>query len=35
MAVLRLDRFVTGPAGTPEMPARHASPAARREGGQA
>ena len=32
MAVLRLDRFVTGPAGTREMLTRHAALAARREG---
>jgi hypothetical protein len=35
MAVLRLDCFVTGPAGTGEMLTRHAALAARREGGQA
>ena len=35
MAVLRLDRFVTGPAGTGEMLTRHAGLAARPEGGQA
>ena len=34
MAILRLDRFVTGPAGTGEMLTRHAAPAARHEGGQ-
>jgi hypothetical protein len=35
MAVLRLDRFVTGPTGTGQMPTRHAALAARRKGGQA
>jgi hypothetical protein len=35
MAVLRLDRFVTGPAGTGEMLTRHAAWTPRRAGGQA
>ena len=35
MAVLRLDRFVTGPAGTREMLTSYAAWAARCEGGQA
>jgi hypothetical protein len=35
MAVVRLDRFVTGPAGVGEMLTRHAALAARCEGGQA
>ena len=35
MAVLRLDRFVTGPPGAREMLTRHAILAARREGRQA
>ena len=35
MAVLRLDRFVTGPAGTREMLTRQAALPARGEGGQA
>jgi hypothetical protein len=35
MTVLRLDRFVTGPAGTGEMVTRHAVWASRCEGGQA
>ncbi len=35
MAVLGIDRFVTGPAGSREMLARHAALAARFEGGQA
>jgi hypothetical protein len=34
MAVLRLDRLVTRPAGTGQMLAGHAALAARREGGQ-
>jgi hypothetical protein len=34
MAVLRLDRFVTGPAGTREMLTRRATLAARGEGRQ-
>ena len=35
MAVLRLDRFATGPAGTREMLTGPAGLAARRESGQA
>jgi hypothetical protein len=35
MAVLGLDRFVTGPAGSREMLTGHAALAARCEGGQA
>jgi hypothetical protein len=35
MAVLKLDRLVTGPAGTREMLTGAAGLAARREGGQA
>lgn len=34
MAVLRLDRFITGPAGTREILTRHAALVARSEGGQ-
>jgi hypothetical protein len=35
MAVLKLDRFVTGPVGTREMLTGHVGLAVRREGGQA
>jgi hypothetical protein len=34
MAVLRPDRFVTGPTGTGQMLTRHAALAGRREDGQ-